>query len=1024
MILKNLITLFCCLVCPCLTYGQTIHFQSYSSAQGLSQNSVYSMAQTKEGFMWFGTQDGINRFDGKNFHLVLPTADSAKNSGFGRYSKMITALYADKNDWLWVGTTQEVALYNRYVNKFTLPAETYPGFALPQNPFINKIAEDRSNNIWILTKNEGLYCYSKTEMKMLPLDWQGGTPDNIISFTCNNEGDIWANSKYEIYKLNGTVFFPLGIQKIFGSKKPTIFEMNIINGEVWFITERSEIIILKEPFSSKPSIIYFSRQYRGNTFLSDARLIHQSDSNTVWIGSRSNGLIKINFAAKTFENASAAGTSYSLKSQFLLTFFTNPQNITWIGLSGGLAKYDLQKTQFSLWRNEPLPGKPVPDNKLFSIFSDNDEDFYMGTLNGGLLHLNIKTAQHQYYQPEKYLKENPESKNIYQIIAANNNVLWMATWGGLYSFNRTTKEFILYSNPGDIQTEQLCSVIKLKKQNKLLAGGYKGGLCLFNLDTKKWEPYRDSKNVLNSSKPLRVRYMQEDDYGNIFMSTEAQNLVRYNYVNGEFTFFPALQKVSCDCRHFCFDEPFIWVATTDGLIQVEIKTMKPLKVWSMNNGLPNNYIYAAVPDGYGHIWLSSNAGLASLDYKKGLCRKFTEDDGLQAMEFNTAVSYKDSKGNIWFGGINGLNMVNPKLNTENNFSPTPIITGINVMNSPYTSDSAIPYIHSITLPYTQNFISFEFKSPNFSQSDNVVYEYMMDGIDTGWNKNGTRNYVNYTQLKPGHYTFRVKAANTNYFWSKAITELEVIIIPPWYKTWWFNLVSIFVLITFFAWLFNQRIKTIHYKAAMSQKITETEMAALKAQMNPHFMFNCINSIDAFIQTNDKYNATLYLNKFAKLIRNVLDSSKENIVPFSKDIETLKLYIQLEELRSENKFKTLLDIDEELISSDYKVPPLIIQPFVENAIIHGLRNKETNDGILSVQVSKTEKHIVYSITDNGIGRVASQKINTGKGKSYGMEMSYDRVKLFNNEKEASVIYTDLYDGKIPTGTKVQVNIKII
>ena len=212
--------------------------------------------------------------------------------------------------------------------------------------------------------------------------------------------------------------------------------------------------------------------------------------------------------------------------------------------------------------------------------------------------------------------------------------------------------------------------------------------------------------------------------------------------------------------------------------------------------------------------------------------------------------------------------------------------------------------------------------------------------------------------------------------------------------------------------------------AHSKEKTELELQSLKAQMNPHFMFNCINSIDAFIQSNDKYNATLYLNKFAKLIRNVLDSSKQNLVTFSKDIETLKLYIELEELRSENKFTSNLNIDEELMSSDYKVPPLIIQPFVENAIIHGLRNKETNDGILSVNISKTEQQIVYSITDNGIGRTASQKINTRKEKSYGMEMSYERIKLFNKETTASVTITDLYENEKATGTNIQAHLNIV
>ena len=213
------------------------------------------------------------------------------------------------------------------------------------------------------------------------------------------------------------------------------------------------------------------------------------------------------------------------------------------------------------------------------------------------------------------------------------------------------------------------------------------------------------------------------------------------------------------------------------------------------------------------------------------------------------------------------------------------------------------------------------------------------------------------------------------------------------------------------------------KEKVLRKNLELEFSSLRSQMNPHFIFNCINNIDSFIYSNDKYNASLYLNKFAKLIRNVLDSSKQNVVSFSKDVETLKLYIELEELRSENKFTTRLNIDEELMNSDFKVPPLIIQPFVENAIIHGLRNKETNDGLLLINISKTENHIVYAIMDNGIGRSASKRINTGKEQSYGLQMSYARIKLFNKETTPSVVMTDLYKNEKATGTKVEVNLKI-
>lgn len=214
------------------------------------------------------------------------------------------------------------------------------------------------------------------------------------------------------------------------------------------------------------------------------------------------------------------------------------------------------------------------------------------------------------------------------------------------------------------------------------------------------------------------------------------------------------------------------------------------------------------------------------------------------------------------------------------------------------------------------------------------------------------------------------------------------------------------------------------ESELRQNIAETQMQALRSQMNPHFIFNSLNSIDAFIQSNDKYNATVYLNKFAKLIRNVLDGSKQNLVSFSKDMETLKLYIELEMQRSEQKFKANIQVDDDLMNSDYKVPPLIVQPFVENAIIHGLRNKDGNDGLLTMQVRKNGQRIVYVISDNGVGRAAAAGMNTNKDKSYGLDISYDRIRLFNKESEASVHIEDLQEKGRASGTRVTVELNIV
>ncbi len=243
--------------------------------------------------------------------------------------------------------------------------------------------------------------------------------------------------------------------------------------------------------------------------------------------------------------------------------------------------------------------------------------------------------------------------------------------------------------------------------------------------------------------------------------------------------------------------------------------------------------------------------------------------------------------------------------------------------------------------------------------------------------------------------------------------------------YWVGL-ALLALLSFFIFLNFRNQKKINRLAieAHANEKTELELQSLRAQLNPHFIFNCINSIDAFIHSHDKYNATLYLNKFAKLLRNILDSSKQNTVAFTKDIETLKLYIELEELRNDNKFKTIINIDRELLDSDYKVPPLIIQPFVENAILHGLKNKDGDNGLLEIEIKKIQDKIEYCIKDNGIGRQAAAQIVKNKESSYGIQLSFDRIRLFNKEQEASVNVTDLYEGKNATGTLIKVQLQII
>jgi LytS/YehU family sensor histidine kinase len=352
--------------------------------------------------------------------------------------------------------------------------------------------------------------------------------------------------------------------------------------------------------------------------------------------------------------------------------------------------------------------------------------------------------------------------------------------------------------------------------------------------------------------------------------------------------------------------------------------------------------------------------------------------------------------------------------------PTPLLDQIEINNQEIFTSLDHP---ELRLDHTEKNVTIEYTAVHFTNADKLRFAYLLEGADEDWKYSTVDRSAQYAALSPGSYVFKVKVANETGNWSPEHQLLSFTILPPVWKTTWFLLTMACVVIIITTLLVRKRIQTIRYEAGLKQKIAETEMMALRAQMNPHFIFNCINSIDSLIQGNDKYHATIYLNKFAKLIRSILDSSKQSTVTLAKDLDTLKLYIELEQFRADQKFTAEINADPALLQEDFKVPPLIIQPYVENAIQHGLRKRPGNDGRLSISLHRLNGHLQYIIEDNGVGRMHLQNGHSTNKASYGMAMSSDRVKLFNQEQHASVEITDLSEKGKPVGTRVQVLLKM-
>jgi hypothetical protein len=348
--------------------------------------------------------------------------------------------------------------------------------------------------------------------------------------------------------------------------------------------------------------------------------------------------------------------------------------------------------------------------------------------------------------------------------------------------------------------------------------------------------------------------------------------------------------------------------------------------------------------------------------------------------------------------------------------------GLQINDVDYTRET-INDINKLVLSYKERNISFQLGGLGLSGNFRHYFAYRLVGYDDNWNYAGQRNYVNYTHLPAGAYRFQYRVANSMGQWSPKIKEIVLVIRPALWRTWWFiGSIAIFIA-GFITLLVRKRINTIRKNAEIKQKMTETEMMALRSQMNPHFIFNSLNSIDNLIQTDQREKATEYLSKFAKLLRAILENSKQEVIPCWKDLETLQLYLELEKLRWDKKFTSEVIIDDKIFQGDYKVPPMIIQPFVENAIHHGLLNKLEDDRKIFISVMPEKGRIKYIIEDNGVGRSKAEeykRMNHTSHHSMGMQITTQRIHLFNREENGSIRITDLYDDQQkPAGTNVEI-----
>ena len=808
-----------CIITFINLWGQNapLQFETIGLEKGLSQNSVYDITQDNFGFMWFATQDGLNKYDGKSITTFYAKADKCKQLNSSHIKSLCYDSAANK---LWIATQEGICIYDMVLDSFYAITALVPAAAKLNlhTRSIKKIYFDNKHTFWAITQSDGIakIDINLKSVKLYLTDAQ--TKSALTTATLFNDNFIVAS-------FTSLFYLDKNIDSFVSISMPNNFLFNAIkslskyNNALWIATEYSGCYFVNNVFDNTITL------HKYTTATNAIGCFTIDNNNNLWIGTRGVGLLVTNPSLAQV-NKSVNNTRYKngLASNFILSLYKDKQGIIWVGSSGGgIAKYDIYKQQFYTLSHSEKDNNSLPENMIFAITELNNGNKYYGSITKGLIRYNH--SSNSYTAMNTTDKKVVNDNSVYSMANDAKGNLWVVGYNGLFKYNLASHTFTSYSTNDKLLTKHLTCVYKMNgKDSLLISGDY--GTIFFNLKKLSWQPIIESITELQKEDGLLVRHFYEDNELNniIWLATLGEGLVAYDYKNNTFKRLMEVYKQSRNIRYIISINNKLWLATDNGIFIFNKYTKvieKQIKLSLQSGG--SNVCYAMQKDNNNNVWASSNNGIYKINVGTFAVKNFNTANGLSFLEFNTAATFADSiKGNISFAGVGGVVTFNPNNIIVNKYSPSPIITNLLVNENSTQLNISLLHNRIITLHYLQNFLTIAYISPNYASSDKISYAYKLEGVDADWVYVNNQTFANYTKLNPGQYRFMVKSANSDLIWSNNQAYVDIIIKPPFWKTWWFVILAICCIIYLIYMGFKSRIKKVKLDALQQQKIIDLE----------------------------------------------------------------------------------------------------------------------------------------------------------------------------------------------------------
>lgn len=851
-------------------FAQEVRFKTLTIEEGLSQNTLWAQWRDSKGFLWFGTQDGLNRYDGHRVEVFRhDPLDSTTLS-----DNHVWSIHEDHKGYLWIGTLKGLNRYNPQTNLFE-HANNNPEqlTVLQERQSVRSLLVDGTGGLWVGVDGNGLGYHVIDTKKTIyykhdPSDPHALPSNRICRLALDRKGKLWIGT-YDA----GLAVFTSQTQRF------TPFKSSTLKGSL-----------------------------SGNRIYA----IYQDSKEQLWIGTDGQGLNRFDAQTNSFiAYRHDPQNPTSLSDDRIHSILEDAKGRLWVGTHSGLNRWDTRRNEATVFKKNPNVLSTLSDNHIVSLAQDSGGQLLVGTYGGGLTLIDFDA------KPFRTFSHDPEDPRtllhniVWSIYEDSHGRLWIGTDVGLSLFHPETKTFEHFKhdpqNPVSIPDHSVTGIYEDQK-GRLWIATHGGGLCLFTPQTRRFKIFKhnpaDASSLLND----QVGYFYEDIYGRLWLGTnKGISILKPDNTFENYTHDPdkasSFLKNAVTClfkdskgrmwvgsdgglsrfdettqqfEHYLHDpknpsslsSPFVysiheahsgllWIGTANGLNLFDPDT-KTFQVLREKEGLPNHVIYGILEDDKGRLWMSTNKGLSRFTPALlpkagnwGVFRNYVPADGLQNNEYNLGAAHKSKNGSMYFGGINGFNVFHPDSIRDNTYTPNVVLTGLSLFNKPIQAGKAyhdfvlqksITYLDELVLSPEESVFTLEFAALSYAQPERCTYAYKLEGFDTDWNyTDASRRFATYTNLDPGTYTFLVKCSNQDGLWNEASKALLITITPPWWATWWFRVIgslSLVGLVVLISMLRTQSIRNMNRKLEeevehKTKKLSEQseELAAQNEELN-------------------------------------------------------------------------------------------------------------------------------------------------------------------------------------------------